>query len=56
MKDLHISVTAEYDLQMTETLGGVTVYAEDATDVVQMNLKPEDAKKIYEWLKEYLNK
>jgi hypothetical protein len=56
MKDLHISVTADYDLQMIETLGGVTVHAEDATDVVQMNLKPEDSEKIYEWLKEYLRK
>ena len=56
VKDLHISVTADYDLQMIETLGGVTVYAEDATDAVQMNLKPGDVERVYEWLKEYLNK
>jgi hypothetical protein len=56
MKDLHIAVTADYDLQMIKTLGGVTLYAEDVTDVVQMNLTAEDAEKIYEWLKEYLNK
>jgi hypothetical protein len=47
MKDLHIAVSADYDLQM---------YAEDATDAVQINLTAEDAEKIYEWLKEYLNK
>jgi len=56
MKDLHIAVSADYDLQMIETLGGVTLYAEDATDAVQINLAAEDAEKIYEWLKEYLNK
>jgi hypothetical protein len=56
MENLHIAVTTEHDLEMMETLGGVTLYAEDTTDVVQINLKPEDAEKIYEWLKEYLNK
>ena len=56
MENLHIAVTAEHDLQMMETLGGVTLYAEDATDFVQMELTRGEAEKIYEWLKEYLRK
>jgi hypothetical protein len=56
MKDLHIALSANHDLEMIETLGGVTLYAEDATDIVQINLSFEDAEKIYEWLKEYLRK
>ena len=56
MKDLHIAVSADYDLQMIETLGGVTLYAEDATDAVQINLTADDAEQIYNWLVEYLGK
>jgi hypothetical protein len=56
MKDLHIAVSAEYDLQMSETLSGVKVYAEDDTDVVMINLTATDAEQIYNWLGEYLGK
>ena len=56
MENLHIALSADHDLEMMETLGGVTLYTEDATDAVQINLSFEDAEKIYEWLKEYLRK
>ena len=54
MENLHIALSAEHDLQMIETLGGVTLYAEDATDAVQINLSFEDAEKICEWLSRVL--
>ena len=56
MESLHIALSADHDLQMIETLGGVKVYAEDDTDFVQMELTRGEAEKIYEWLKEYLRK
>ena len=56
MKDLEISTDSVHDLWIAETYHGLTLYAEDATDIVQMNLTAEDAEKIYDWLKEYLNK
>lgn len=58
MKDLKIQVYPYNDLWITKTglSDNITLFTEDVTDFVRMELTREQAEQIYEWLKEYLKK
>ena len=56
MKDLEISLDADHDLWMLESLGGITLHAEDGTDLVTLQLDNQQAEQVCEWLKAYLKK
>jgi hypothetical protein len=58
MKDLEISVAPNHDLWIVKTgfSDNITLFTEDQTDIVQIELTREKAEQIYNWLGEYLGK
>jgi hypothetical protein len=58
MKDLEMSVDPYHDLWIVKTglSDNITLFTEDQTDIVQIELTREKAEQIYNWLGEYLGK
>jgi hypothetical protein len=56
MRDLEISLDADRDWWMFESLDCLILNAEDEAGTVSLSLTDQQAEQIYEWLKTYLKK